>query len=177
MEEEISSSNDEIEKILEKEKNNIEINLIKEELSEFEYELPSFEGLAEDFDIERALDKESSFLLREIRKLIAEKLSAYLQLFETFMNPTSPPMFIFSALRNLDEKDREKIKKLYKNFSKYQLLSVKLDTIYNEENEAKFINQAYNEWQKCKTEIHQIIEKLEVCTTEKSDNNQIGYFN
>jgi hypothetical protein len=93
------------------------------------------------------------------------------------MNPSSPPMFILSSLENFNEEDRAKVKTLYKKLSKYQLQAVKLDTIYNEENEAKFINKTYQEWQKHKGEIYEIIEKLEKNTTEKSNNIKTGYLN
>lgn len=156
----------------------LEVDLMKEEFESLNYKLPNFEILAQDFDIEKAYEKESSFLLREIRKAIIEKLSAYLQLFETFMNPTSPPMFIFNVLRCLTEQDKDLIKETYKKLSKYQLWSVKLDTIYNEEKEAEFINNAHNEWQELKKEIYALIERLE----KGSENNngvlnKGGYFN
>lgn len=160
------------------EENEVEVNLMKEEFEAFGYELPDFNLLAEDFDIEKAYEKDSSFLLREIRKAIIEKLSAYLQLFETFMNPSSPPMFVFSMIRNISEDERELIKKLYKKLSRYQLWSVKLDTIYNEEQEAKLINDAFNEWQLLKKEIFSLIESLENRSESENRNlNKGGYFN
>jgi len=160
-----------------KEEEILEVNLMKEEFEEFEYELPSFDGLAEDFDIEKAYEKDTSFLLREVRKIMMEKLSAYLQLFETFMNPSSPPMFVFSALRALEKEDREMIKRMYKDLSKYQLWAVKLDTVYNEQKEAEFILESYNNWQKFKEEIYKLIEKLEVEQEENSEELKGGYLN
>ena len=68
-----------------------EYNPLKEK-----YNLPEFKKLAEDFDIEKVVEKETSFLLREIRRAIAEKISAYLHLFETLVNPASPPVFVFN---------------------------------------------------------------------------------
>jgi hypothetical protein len=47
-----------------------------------------------------------------------EKLSAYLQLFETFMNPSSPPVFVFGVLRNVSDDDKDLIKKIYKDLTK-----------------------------------------------------------
>jgi hypothetical protein len=151
-------------------------NIFKEEYEGLEYDLPNFEILAEDFDIEKAYEKESSFLLREIRRIIVEKLSAYLQLFETLMNPSSPPMFIFRFLRKISEKDRELIKRLYDDLSKYQLWSVKLDTIYSEENEAEYIKSAFSEWQKLKKEIYDLIERLEKEEENQPNNSKSGYF-
>jgi hypothetical protein len=69
--------------------------------------------LSEDFDIEKVLEKEG-FLLRNIRRAISEKIVAYLHFFETLINPSSPPMFVFSFLKNLNEKDKQGIKDCYK---------------------------------------------------------------
>ena len=155
----------------------VEQDLLREEFEELEYNLPDFDLLAEDFDIEKVFEKESSFLLREVRKIIVEKLSAYLQLFETFMNPGSSPMFVYSVLRNITEEDRDLIKDLYKRLSGYQLRAVRLDTVYNEENEAKFILESFNDWQELKHEVYDILERLEKDSGEKGDSNKNGYFN
>jgi len=155
----------------------IEQDLMRDEFEEFEYDLPDFDGLMEDFDNEKVFEKESSFLLREIRKMIVEKLSAYLQLFETFMNPSSSPMFVYSVLRNISEDDREMIKDLYKRLSEYQLRAVRLDTVYNEEKEAKFILESFNDWQKLKHEVYGILERLEKGEDEKSESSKGAYYN
>ncbi|MEK0348131.1 MAG: hypothetical protein QQN44_07365, partial [Nitrosopumilus sp.] len=63
------------------------------------HDLPEFKRLAEDFDIEKISDKEPLFLIREIRRAINEKITAYINLFENLINPNAPPMFIFSILR------------------------------------------------------------------------------
>ncbi len=138
------------------------------------YELPEFDELAEDFDIEKIAEKETSFLLREVRRAINEKIVAYLHLFETFMNPSSAPMFIFSILKNIREEEREKIKEIYQSLAKLQIKVMQLDTIYSEENEAEFIKEAFNNWQIQKKQAHDILEKLDKFESNKEDKR--GYF-
>jgi len=140
------------------------------------HSLPEFERLAEDFDIEKITEKESSFLIREIRRIINEKLSAYLHLFETLINPTAPPMFIFSTLRGINEDDKEQIKNIYKKLSKFQIKVMKLDTIYSEESEAIFIKKSFEEWQGLKKIIYNIIEKLDENIEKEDDSKKRGYF-
>lgn len=125
------------------------------------HSLPEFKKIAEDFDIEKIQDKESLFLIREIRRAINEKITAYLHLFETLINPSAPPMFVFSILRNMSEADKETIKKIYKALSRTQIEIMKLDTIYNEKEEAKFINETFIIWQEFKPTIFKLIENLE----------------
>jgi hypothetical protein len=125
------------------------------------YDLPEFKELTKDFDIEKNQDKESPFLLREIRRIINEKIGSYLHLFETLMNPTSPPMFVFSILRNISTEDKESIKEIYKELSKTQIEIMKLDTIYSEESESEFVSKTYQSWQALKPKIYKLIENFE----------------
>jgi hypothetical protein len=138
--------------------------------------LPEFEKIAQDFDIEKIQDKESTFLIREIRRSINEKIAAYLHLFETLINPSSPPMFVFSIIRNISEKDKETIKQIYKALSRTQIEIMKLDTIYNEKEEAKFINETFIIWQEFKPTIMKVIESLEASFETDDAAKKRSYF-
>jgi hypothetical protein len=140
------------------------------------HDLPEFRKLAEDFDIEKITDKESIFLIREIRRTIGEKISAYSHLFETLINPSSPPMFIFSALRGINGEDKEKIKEIYKKMSKFQIEIMKLDTIYSEEGEVEFVKKSFNQWQELKKEIYAIIEKFDENIAKSDNSKKRSYF-
>ncbi|MCH7851027.1 MAG: hypothetical protein IH845_05280 [Nanoarchaeota archaeon] len=143
---------------------------------EDKYDLPKFESLAEDFDVEKIFEKESSFILREIRKAMSEKLYSYSSLLENLINPNSIPIFILSAIRNLTTDDKAKIKEIYKKLSSKQIEIMKLDTIYREECEAKFIRETFKLWEKLKPEIYEIIIKLEEKAGEESNSRERGYF-
>ena len=151
---------------------------IEQEYNELKqkHNLPEFTALAEDFDIEKTQDKETSFLLREIRRAINEKITAYIHLFENLINPNAPPMFIFSILRNVSTKDKDKIKEIYKILSKTQIEIIKLDTIYNETSEVKFINDIFNTWQELKPEIHKLIENFEANFETNDTSKKRSYF-
>ena len=156
-----------------------EIEDIKNEYNRLsqEHNLPGFEQLTQDFDIEKIFEKElSSYLLRDIRRIISEKLTAYLHLFENLLNPSSPPMFIFSILKNMQEADKEEIRKIYKQLSKLHLIAMKLDTIYNQEQEVEFIKKAFNEWQDLKTKTYKILQEFEQKSEENNNSSKKGYF-
>jgi hypothetical protein len=143
---------------------------------ESRYTLPSFEQLAEDFDIEKIFEKPSSFLLREIRRAISEKLTAYHHLFETLINPSSPPMFVFSVLKNTDEEDKKLLKEVYKKLSRAQISAMKLDTIYREQAEADFIKASFTTWQELKVKIHALMEKFDEEFEKENSSDKRGYF-
>ncbi len=140
------------------------------------YGLPEFDLIARDFDVEKVLEKETRFILREVRIAISEKISSYLNLFETLINPSSPPMFIFSVLRNLNSEDKEAIKKIYKRLSKFQIEAMKLDTIYEESKEVLYVKEAIKEWQNLKVEIYDLIDDLDKKSEEDNGSKNRGYF-
>ena len=156
---------------------NKDFDFIKEyDLLKGKYGLPEFDLIARDFDAEKILEKETNFIVREVRIAIGEKISSYLHLFETLINPSAPPMFIFAVLRNLNSENKEVIKKIYKRLSKFQVEMMKLDTIYDETKEVLYVNGAVKEWQNLKVEIYNLIENLEKGLEEDNGSKNRGYF-
>ena len=144
---------------------------------EKEYDLPKFELLADDFDIEKIQEKETGYLAREIRRAMNEKITAYIHLFETLINPQSPPMFVFKILKNISTKEKEAIQGFYKSLSKTQIEIMKLDTVYSEKNEAEFIKQTSQMWQEMKPKIFKLFESLESNFENDDASKGQSYFN
>ena len=72
--------------------------------------LPSFQELNEDFQIEKVAEVETDFLVREIRKFMADKFSNYLRFIEAVLQPVNTPMFIFSIIKSIGaEEDRKSV--------------------------------------------------------------------
>jgi len=140
------------------------------------HNLPDFKALAEDFDIEKIADKETIFLAREVRRAINEKITAYIHLFETLINPTSPPMFVFKILKNMSEQEKEQIQEFYKVLSKTQIEIMKLDTVYSEKDEVKFINKTFKVWQEMKTKIYSLFASFEINFENDDISKKRSYF-
>lgn len=140
------------------------------------HNLPEFEKIAQDFDIEKIQNKETKFLLREVRRAISEKITAYIHLFENLINPNAPPIFIFSILQKMPQKDKNRIKEIYKTLSENQIEIMKLDTIYNEEKEAEFVKKIFKKWQELKKEIHELIENFEKNLKSEEISKNGSYF-
>lgn len=156
----------------------VEIEVIRDayiKLSQ-NYSLPDFEKLREDFDIDKTLESEDSFLLRDIRRTIIDKLASYLHLLEGLINPSNSPMFVFSFMKTLSERDKTEIKEIYKELSKMQIASMKLDTIYSEKSEATAVNKYFSEWQKLKKRIYFLVETFEKEFEKISEEKNKNYF-
>lgn len=157
-------------------KSELEKLRIKYEIKRLEYCLPSFKEMAEDFEIEKVAEKETDFVIREIRRTIFEKISAYMHLFETIINPTSGSLLIFSVLKNIDEDTKKEIKDIYKKLAKLQIESMKLDTIYDEKSEAEFILLIKKEWESMRNQIFKMFERFNQDFDFNNESISKGYF-
>jgi hypothetical protein len=143
---------------------------------EKKFSLPSFGNLIEDFDIDKIAEKEGGILIRDIRRSINDKLSAYLHLFETLMNPSSPPIFVLTFLKNMNDDNRKLIKEIYKDLSKIQLTNMKLDTIFDEKKEVEFIKNSFSIWQTMKKKVYSLFGDFEQEFEKNSETKEKSYF-
>ena len=160
---------------MEQEKTVEEIKAEYEKIAK-KHDLPNFEKFREDFDIDKLLEKAEGFLIRDVRRTMTEKISAYLHVFETFVNPASPPLFVFTFLKNYTEVDKKKINKIYMELTKLQIANMKLDTIYNEKSEIEFIKKTFASWQDLKKDIYSIIERFGEELDKNSETKEKSYF-
>lgn len=133
------------------------------------YGLPNFNKMNEDFEIERIHDKETDFLLKEIRRAIVEKITAFLHFFEMFLNPTTAPIFILALLKTLTVHDKKLIEKIYHELVNLELASISLDMICNEKKEVLFVKHTVKKWQKLKPELHKFSEILSRIQIKKKE--------
>lgn len=141
------------------------------------YNLPEFSKLNEEFGVEKAASEETEFVLREVRKYVADKFLDYFRFVESILNPVNTPsIFIFSLTKTLSTKDREKIVEIYKKMAKVELYLMELDVEYSEEKEADFIKRAYILWQDIKKDIKIVIDSIKQNWDNKIEDNNKGYF-
>jgi len=138
--------------------------------------LPEWDSLDENFDVSKAFTGEGGLILRDIRRKMNEKVTSYLHLFETFINPQATPLFLMNVLKNLEEKDWRIIRKIYRELARLQFKNIIIDTIYLEEKEAGLIKEVFNIWEKEKFEISKIIEVLDKKYAENYLDKKNSYF-
>lgn len=159
-------------------KNKESLEELKKEYSEIkkEHNLPDFNHLNENFYLEKLVDIETDFLLREVRKMIADKMINYLKFFEAFMNPSTAPVFIHSIMKTLDNDSKEKIKKVYERLSKREVELIDLDLIYDGKKEADFINGFTKEWNEMKKDLSGVVDIINKNWNTKVKGNNKDYF-
>lgn len=151
---------------------------LKEKYNVFQskYNLPSFDKLNEDFQIEKAVESETDFVLREVRRFITDKFFNYLRFIESILSPNNVPMFVFAITKTLRTGDKEKLIELYKKISKIEIDLVELDIQYSEEKEAKSIQEYYDLWQTMKKDFIEIVDVIKKNWDTKIEDNGKGYF-
>ncbi|MFH1500942.1 MAG: hypothetical protein ABIE22_03275 [archaeon] len=141
------------------------------------YKLPSFKELNEEFDVERIAERETETLLREIRKVMMDKIITYLRFTELLLNPSAAPLFFLSLLKNLSSEERKVVEKTYTDLGKLEIDVLDLDITYSEKREAEFILYSFKEWQTIKKDLLKISTSLRKSWEKKSqkkDRNYLG---
>jgi hypothetical protein len=109
------------------------------------YNLPEFYDLNRIFDIdsEHLEINDKEFLLRKLRKIIADRIVDFSRFLENIVQPNNPPLFFIKLLKKIETKDKESIDELYGKIGNIELNLILLDLNYDETKEALFIKEAY----------------------------------
>jgi hypothetical protein len=117
------------------------------EILKNKYNLPGFYDLNKLFDIED-IDTDTDFMLRRIRRIIAERITGYSRFVDIILNPSNAPVFFFKLLKKLDNKDKEVLSVMYEILGNLEIEILSLDLDYSEEKEAAFIRKVYEVFEK-----------------------------
>lgn len=140
------------------------------------YALPDFEKLNKDFQIEKVAESETDFLIREIRRVMAEKFANYLRFTETILNPVNAPMFVFSIIKTMGAEEKKRLTEVYKKLAKIEISLIELDVEFSEERDARFIKEAYKFWQEIKGDVLKTLDAVKKNWDNKFEVNKKGYF-
>ena len=141
------------------------------------YDLPDFEKMNQDFSVEKAVDFETDYLIREIRRYVTDRIANYLRFVESLLHPSDVPFFIFLIIKTLKLEDMEKLREIYKKLSKTEVELIELDVKFDEEKEARFIKNSFEIWQDVKKDLLEIVETVKKNWDNKSEgSNKVGYF-
>lgn len=140
------------------------------------HNLPEFEKLNADFNIEKISSTETDFLAREIRKFIADKFSGYLRFIENLLHPVDGSMFIFTIIKSLGIEEKKKLSEIYKKLAHSEITIIELDIDFHEEKEVKFIRESYELWREIKKDLLNLIGHIKKNWDVKIETNGKNYF-
>ncbi len=140
------------------------------------FNLPNFIDLNKDFYIEKIAEIETDFLVREIRKFMADRFSNYLRFIEALLNPANAPMFVFSVVKSMGNEEKKQLTEIYKKLAQIEVEIIELDINFIEEKEAEFVKESYRTWQEIKRDVLEIIKIIKKNWNNKSEVNGKQYF-
>ncbi|MDP3992396.1 MAG: hypothetical protein U1B79_00470 [Candidatus Pacearchaeota archaeon] len=140
------------------------------------YDLPSFKEMNEDFYIEKIAENETEMLMREVRRMVGDRLANYMRFIENLLNPVNVPMFVFSIIKLIGADEKKKLQEIYKKLIKNEIKFVERDLEFDEAKEAEFIKGSYGLWQEMKKEISGVFEMVDKNWETKTEENSKGYF-
>ena len=157
---------------------NYNLRSLKEDYREIQekYGLPSFKEMNEEFGIEKISEFESELLIREVRNFVSDKLSGYLRFIETLLNPVNAQIFVYSILKSLGESEKEKLKEIYNLLSKKEFELIGLNLNFSDINEAEYIKDSFETWQKIKKDLMKIVETVKGNWDNKAETKNKEYF-
>lgn len=140
------------------------------------HKLPSFKEMNEDFHIEKISETETEILIREVRKMMADKLANYMRFVESLLNPTNAPMFVFSIIKLIEPEQKRRLSEIYKELMKSEMKFIEIDLKFDEEKEAQFIKESFKFWQDVKKDMSAILKTINDKWDDKAETNNKGYF-
>jgi len=140
------------------------------------YNLPDFIELNKDFHIEKIAEIKTEFLIREIRKFMADRFSNYLRFVEALLNPQNAPMFVFSVVKSIGNEDKKKLTEIYKKLAKIEVELIELDIQFVEQKEVEFVKQSYKTWQEIKKDLLDVVKIIKKNWDNKGEVNGKQYF-
>ncbi len=138
------------------------------------YKLPHYSILNNEFEI--SLIEHPDFLLREIRRKIAEKLDYYARTLEELLS-AEPTLNSLHECKNLSDEKKKKVYLVHRTLMTMVRSSAEVGITNSEEENSAFIKNALEQWSKIKHALKDVIIMMKDSWKEEaSEKEELGYF-
>lgn len=164
--------------MVDKDKEKSDLEKLKENYEKLreKHSLPSFDELNQEFSIEKIAQQETDYLLREIRRYMADKYLNYLRFLESLLQPSGAPMVVLLISKTFGNDEKNKISDIYKIIAEMEIDLIGLDFGYDEKKEVDFIKDSYKKWKQISKDFSDVLEKIKKNWNNKSDLVSKSYF-
>jgi hypothetical protein len=139
------------------------------------YSLPDYIEINKDFDIED-LNDDSDILLQKVRIKIYEKMDYFAHLLSFSIQPDTELSDMYES-KYIDDDTREAAFVVYKTILRLLRLSSLVAIDNSDEENAKFIKEAYKAWQELKPELKEHLRKLvDTWNIDRDVKTELSYF-
>jgi len=135
------------------------------------YNLPSFDELNKEFDIEKLKDDETMFLLRNIRRHMEEKIVSFANFFDGVLSLRG---IIAMMISKRLEKEKDVMLTFIEKTVRIILRDMKRELDYDEKKEAEEIKFLFEEWKNLKQDLMKIMDMLDKKIESKESRKYYG---
>ena len=129
------------------------------------YNLPDFREINNAFEI--SLIEKDEFLLREIRRKLADKIAFFAGIMGGSVSPDSVPGALIE-FGNIDDEDAKKVFDIYKKLMYWERYSAQNSALGDDKKDAEFIRAFYEAWKTLRNEIAEILGELKESWKKKA---------
>ena len=136
--------------------------------------LPDFKEINFEFEISDL--EETNFLLRAIVRQIAEKLDFCSTMLEEVLQPEPSNLYAMHETGFFDEDEKKQMNALYSRLMILNRHSIEVSLTNNENEQAAFVSNAFNEWKSLKNELLKYVKKMKgIWASEIEPDEEVGY--
>ncbi len=129
----------------------------KYELLRKKHRLPSFDELDSEFEIGKIDD--GTFLLRELRRKVADKIGEAGAIVEEVLQPDANLAGLYES-RVFDEAEKKALFEIFKKLMTYNRMAMELSIKNSEKEDAEFIKSIHTEWKALSPQLLKFIRQL-----------------
>ncbi|HLD86848.1 MAG TPA: hypothetical protein VJB12_02185 [Candidatus Nanoarchaeia archaeon] len=139
------------------------------------HSLPDYSKLNAEFEI--SLIESEAFLLREIGRIITERIEYCTQIIDNIMHPEGSQLALLHECRFFDDVEKKELFETYKNLMMHHRSAIVASLSREEKEEAAFIMDFFNDWKAIKPKILLMARKMQSSwKTDAARDEIMGYF-
>ena len=139
------------------------------------HKLPNYGDVNNELEIS-SLESED-FLLRQIRKKIAERIDEITEVLGSILQPSADSMADMHECRFFEDKDKGKVVDVYKRLMILRRQATEAGITHDEKDEAALVSGFFKQWPEMKKELLPFIKKMKSCWEHETEiEEKLEYF-
>lgn len=139
------------------------------------YNLPSYNDVNNELEISTI--EEEDFLLRQIRKKIAERIETITMSISSILQPSAESLTDMHECKFFGDKDKKKMIEIYKKLMIINRMALEADISHDDKTEASVINEFFKTWAEMKKDVVHFLAKMKACWEKETEiEEKLEYF-
>lgn len=138
------------------------------------FKLPTFEALSAEIDLSAC--ENESFVLRQVRQALADRMGVWLDILEGIINPDQASSASIYESHFFNNNERNELFVLYKRLMQHDRALMEALVLSDEKADAEVVRAVWADWQPLKKELVKVVRKMrESWNKDVSRDEYVGY--